>query len=125
MILKFRAYEKSDNKMYKCIVGNNDTEDDEFICPLIYVKQRGWVHSDTCIVMQYTGLKDCKGVEIYEGDILAKECFWWIIVEYDKGSFMARDFDKTRYNNKILNKHLSDCNLDGWRVIGNIYQNYK
>ena len=65
------------------------------------------------------------GVEMIEGDILAKECFWWIIVEFDKGSFMARDFDKTRYNNKILNKHLSDINLDGWRVIGNIYQNYK
>ena len=58
-IFKFRAWEKSNNKMYECIVGNTDTKDDKFICPLIWIEENScWVHSDTCIIMQYTGYKD-------------------------------------------------------------------
>ena len=37
-IFKFRAWEESENKMYKCIVGNTDSNDDEFICPLIWIE---------------------------------------------------------------------------------------
>ena len=86
--LKFRAWEEAENKMYKCIVGNNDNEDNDFICPMIWIKGEGWVHSDTCKIMQYTGFKDIKGQEIYEGDILAYLDYWWIRIEYDNGSFI-------------------------------------
>ena len=37
-ILKFRAWEETEKKMYKCIVGNNDNEDNDFICPMIWIE---------------------------------------------------------------------------------------
>lgn len=121
--LKFRAWEEAENKMYKCIVGNNDNEDNDFICPMLWIKGEGWVHSDTCKIMQYTGFKDIKGQEIYEGDILAYLDYWWIRIEYDNGSFMVRDVDKVRYNNKICNIPIGDFDISKWRIIGNIYEN--
>lgn len=120
--LKFRAWEESENTMYKCIVGNNDNEDDDFICPLIWTGE-DWVHSHTCEIMQYTGFKDIKGQEIYEGDILAHQDYWWVKIEYDRGSFMVRDVDKVRYNNKICNIPIGDFDISKWKIIGNIYEN--
>ena len=121
--LKFRAWEELENKMYKCIVGNNDYKDNDFICPLIWTEENNWVHSDTCKIMQYTGFNDIKGQEIYEGDILAHQDYWWIKIEYDSGSFMVRDVDKVRYNNKICNIPIGEFDISKWRVIGNIYEN--
>ena len=39
-IFKFRAWEESENKMYKCIVGNTDGKDDNSICPLIWKRRK-------------------------------------------------------------------------------------
>ena len=125
-IFKFRAWDKSDKRMYKCIVGNADKEDDDYICPLIWVEERhSWVHSDTCIIMQYTGYKDIKGQEIYEGDILAHQDHWWIRIECDNGAFMVRDVDKVRYNNRVCNEYIGNFDISKWIVIGNIYENKK
>lgn len=64
-------------------------------------------------LMQYTGLKDKNGVEIYEGDILreySNEIEDWI-VSYEDGSFVGT-FDN-------VCEHLYEiCDLE---VIGNIY----
>ena len=108
-VIKFRAWEDSNNKMYKCMVGNTDKMDDDWICPLVWVEERKeWLHSDTCVVMQYTGYKDCEGKEIYEGDILEREDYWRARVEFDNGSFMIRDVDSERYNNRVCNVPIGD-----------------
>ena len=73
--------------------------------------------------MQYTGYKDIKEQEIYEGDILAYQDYWWVRIEYDNGAFMVRDVDKVRYNNRILNEDIGNFDISKWRVIGNIYEN--
>jgi uncharacterized phage protein (TIGR01671 family) len=58
-------------------------------------------------LMQYTGLKDRNGVEIYEGDILGYEGFTGF-VEYDSPEFIINDMIWT----------MTEC-----EVIGNIYEN--
>ena len=129
MIPRFRAWDKARNEMnYKVMVGNCDTDDENWTCPIIWIEEKkDWLHFDDyeCI-MQSTGLKDKNGKEIFEEDIVQfEDCyevsdFLYIntgIIEWCQGGFHVTNRDS------VLMEDLLDGDSLDVTIIGNIYEN--
>ena len=78
---------------------------------------------DGLIALQFTGLSDCDGNDIYEGDILQTIPYYFekpelIIVEFTK-------FEKCvgcAYQTWGMGFYVSEYDDDNFRIIGNIYE---
>ena len=123
--IKFRAWNKNTKKMYKIGqitfekgIWNYQPDDREYIGMSI-------PYQPSFILMQYTGLKDKNGKEIYEGDIVK------IKHEYDNteyiceiiyldGAFRTKKFIFGSYYDCLYYWYADDCEIE---VVGNIYDN--
>ena len=74
---------------------------------------------DNCELMQYTGLKDRNGVEIYEGDVVKTKNSGYRVI-FDKCCFWGVDELGKYPIYQIYNYVLDD---EEFEVIGNIYEN--
>lgn len=69
--------------------------------------------------LQYTGLKDKNGKEIYEGDVIGCDGLLWC-VNYDMGSYtIGFTLDAINHNESCVH-HLT---WEKGEVIGNVYEN--
>jgi len=113
--IKFRAWDNENEKMMK--VSSLHLENKE-----ISVKGNGTFHFFRMQdLMQYTGVKDKNGKEIYEKDIVSCNKYKNIVVFFENGCFKVR-YPKNDTTNII-------CTLDTFlekykcKISGNVYEN--
>jgi len=122
--IKFRAWDVKNNKFIDgyaitcdgTIFSFKEGDCEDYI--------RGHADIPNTILIQYTGLKDKNGKEIYEGDIVSV-CFVTgkencEIVE-EKGCYWVSQ-KRTDYIRDMAHDNLY-WHIDGCEVIGNIYEN--
>lgn len=138
--IKFRVWDKKNKKMRQLIniVFNTGfmVEKNDNSIKLIWVKGYDIIEQKHIMlkrennfeIMQYTGLKDKNGKEIYEGDILLRKCGKFesiCLVKFGKVEFSF--LYKSRHNEKIRKGKWTRGTYQGLdvygEIIGNIYNN--
>lgn len=132
--IKFRAWDKVKKKFIRGAHALVKFNGDVFYldipkptpgeCTLTHLSKP---EQDDFILMQYTGLKDCKGKEIYEGDVLRYDCWYHpegkITHEGEIRFNMGNGAFGVEYGDGEFHYFGSMVYESACEIIGNIYEN--
>lgn len=129
MRFKFKAWSYTDKKWYDRVLAGCDSEGSDAVCHCVYSDEHGdWVNFDEfCgVVVQWTGLKDKKGKEIYEGDIVSARVAsntagFTGYVHYLNAQYWVNYIGYESYYQSLI--YLHGAEYEPIEVIGNIYSN--
>ena len=88
-----------------------------------YITEWRGIEIDPDTICQYTGLTDKNGRKIWENDILRRDGYWDIRIEFENGVFMVRNADKVQYINRVTCTSINTFNIKSYEVVGNIFDN--
>lgn len=126
--IKFRAWDKKEKEMwivkYLGFTGKGELEQIGLVNDYgNYYK----IVDSGFVLMQFTGLKDKNGKEIYEGDVIGedKEVFGVIIWDKENARFGVKFRDRIDKSRMPITEWFDTWKWRNWGVIGNIYENPK
>ena len=110
--IKFRAWDKNTKIMIHW---------DDLVKSRISFRNFRWAllseNSENFELMQYTGLKDKNGVEIYEGDILSYFGFEYEVIFEESAFGWSEDGQFYAFAEMAIDE------IEKTKIIGNIYEN--
>jgi len=116
--IKFRAWNGRAMDDYPFDAFNDYALEDGRLCHVCGPDSEPYTQPSKSILMQYTGLTDKNGKEIYEGDVLVLRAVW--------GGFQSEVIFKDGFfgmKDRSFIYPLYDSWRDSLKVVGNIYEN--
>jgi uncharacterized phage protein (TIGR01671 family) len=121
--IKFRAWDKETNNMY---IALDSLHFDDNVCAATFLSSLGdtkTVRIDNVILMQYVGLKDMNGKEIYEDDIIIDTFDIKYIVKIREYCNGIKNVYGVCFYNIDEQRIVTIDNDDELFIIGNKYEN--
>jgi len=116
--IKFRAWDTKIKKLFFVERMSFRTNHDVFrVWDNDRLEEFHIINPDDCILEQYTGLKDIKGKEIYEGDKWKRDGFIGIVA-FDFGHWIFLQSN----DSEVISYPSFFSNADMGEIIGNIHE---